>query len=152
MAQANWMRGSITSIPKGKSFCFITGDEDGQDRFAHQSVFESSVDLATIDLFTRVEFISGESDRGPRAEAVRVLDREQVDNEHTDRISGVVTSVKNDRGYCFLTSDTGMEKIFAHRSTFRNRPFDDLSPGDRVEFKLSQGEQGPRAVDVVVTE
>jgi len=56
------------------------------------------------------------------------------------------------RGYGFIAKDEGGD-IFVHRSDIVYtgvRPF--LSQGQRVSFDIAEGEKGPKAVNVRVTD
>jgi CRISPR-associated protein (TIGR03986 family) len=64
-------------------------------------------------------------------------------------MKGVVKNKVEDRGFGFITSDDDRRDYFFHFSDLQHGlRFDELQPGDRVEFELVVGEKGPKAVGV----
>lgn len=53
-------------------------------------------------------------------------------------------------GYGFISTENPNKNIFFHWSAIKNRDFNELSVGDRVEYYIGQNEQGQCAVDVHV--
>ena len=66
------MTGKVKMFNKEKGFGFITTDE-GKDVFFHYSELQME-GFKTIEPETRVEFEEAESDRGPRANAIKVIE------------------------------------------------------------------------------
>ena len=52
-------------------------------------------------------------------------------------------------GFGFITTENGEEVLF-HRSAFQGEDFDVLEEGTSVEFKVTRGPKGLRAVYVTV--
>ena len=67
--------------------------------------------------------------------------------------TGTVKWFHNRKGYGFITSDDGGD-VFVHFSaiTAESDEFKALNEGDKVEFDIVEGEKGPQANNVVVTE
>jgi len=62
---------------------------------------------------------------------------------------GTIKKILRDKGYGFITPDDGNDDVFFGRGSMAPRvEFDDLREGDAVEFRVSQGEKGPRAAFV----
>jgi CspA family cold shock protein len=62
--------------------------------------------------------------------------------------SGKVKWFNNQKGYGFITPDDGSKDIFVHYSNIVAEGFKSLEEGQKVEFKVAQGEKGPKAEDV----
>ena len=68
-------------------------------------------------------------------------------------VKGTVKWFNGRKGYGFINSDDGMD-IFVHYSAIKveEGEFATLNENDKVEFEVTQGDKGPQASDVVVTE
>jgi len=60
---------------------------------------------------------------------------------------GVVKWFDDAKGYGFLEADGGGD-VFVHHSEIAMDGFRTLAEGDRVEFELTQGPKGPKALQV----
>jgi CspA family cold shock protein len=65
-------------------------------------------------------------------------------------MNGKVTKVYKDKGFGFIKGSDGVDYFF-HRSSVRNRSFNDIRDNDEVTFEESENEKGPRAEDVYVS-
>lgn len=67
---------------------------------------------------------------------------------------GTVKWFNSKKGYGFITPDDGSPDVFVHYSTVKaaEGEFKIIYEGDIVEFEITQGQKGPQATDVVVTE
>lgn len=63
--------------------------------------------------------------------------------------SGTVKWYSPEKGFGFIEPDTGGEDLFVHRSAVG---FDIPGEGDRVEYTIGEGQRGPTAMDVRITE
>lgn len=63
------------------------------------------------------------------------------------RLKGTVRRFDTERGFGFISSTGAAEDVFFHSSVVAGG---DVRPGDTVEFRLGQGQKGPRALDVRV--
>jgi len=61
--------------------------------------------------------------------------------------SGKVKWFNNSKGYGFITSDDGTD-AFVHHADIMGEGFKSLDEGDQVEFELTKGPKGPKAVNV----
>jgi len=76
------------------------------------------------------------------------MQKEQVPNMMDDRETGVVKWFDDQKGYGFISRDGG-DDVFVHFSSIQEQAgFRSLAEGDRVEFRVEQGQKGPSAVDV----
>ena len=69
----------------------------------------------------------------------------------SDTVSGTVKWFNESKGYGFISQDSGPD-VFAHFSAIQASGFRTLQEGQRVEFTVTEGEKGPQAVNVTVTE
>jgi ribosomal subunit interface protein len=60
------------------------------------------------------------------------------------RPAGVIASIFTDRGYGFITTDTG-EEVYFHRNALHELDFASLRLGLPVELEIERGERGPQA-------
>ena len=61
--------------------------------------------------------------------------------------TGTVKWFNDSKGYGFIESDEGQD-VFVHHSEIQAEGFKSLSEGEAVEFEVTQGEKGPKAVNV----
>ncbi len=61
--------------------------------------------------------------------------------------TGKVKWFNNSKGYGFITSDDGQD-AFVHYSDVQAEGFKSLEEGDAVEFEMTQGPKGNKAVNV----
>ena len=66
------------------------------------------------------------------------------------RERGVVKWFKNEKGYGFITPDSGGTDLFVHFSGVRGDGFRSLEGVDRVEVNRETADKGDQAIDVVV--
>ena len=69
------------------------------------------------------------------------------------RERGTVKWFNNDKGFGFIERESGPD-VFVHFRAIiaKNNGYRSLTEGQRVEFKVSQGQKGPQAEDVSVIE
>jgi len=61
--------------------------------------------------------------------------------------SGKVKWFNDTKGYGFITADDGTD-AFVHYSDIDGDGFKSLAEGDAVEFEVTEGPKGPKAVNV----
>jgi CspA family cold shock protein len=64
------------------------------------------------------------------------------------RVTGTVKWFNDAKGFGFITPENGEKDCFVHHSAIRMDGFRSLSEGERVEFDIVQGAQGPAAENV----
>ncbi|MBZ0181972.1 MAG: cold-shock protein [Melioribacteraceae bacterium] len=64
-----------------------------------------------------------------------------------DREVGTVKWFNNAKGFGFIQRESG-EDVFVHFSSIVSEGYKSLKEGQKVEFKLGQGEKGPQAQNV----
>lgn len=65
-------------------------------------------------------------------------------------MSGTVKWFNSDKGFGFITADNGTD-VFAHYSQINSNGFKTLEEGQKVTFDLTQGQKGPQAENIIVT-
>jgi len=63
--------------------------------------------------------------------------------------SGVVKWFDESKGFGFIKSDDG-EDVFVHHTGISGDGFRKLAEGQRVTYKIVEGNRGPQAVNVTV--
>ena len=64
------------------------------------------------------------------------------------RLSGTVAWFNNSKGFGFLSYEGGKD-VFVHYTSIQDNGYKSLKEGERVEFDIIQGTQGPQANQVV---
>jgi CspA family cold shock protein len=61
--------------------------------------------------------------------------------------NGTVKWFNNTKGYGFITADDGTD-VFVHYQDIEGDGFKSLDEGQTVEFEITEGTKGPKAVNV----
>ena len=61
---------------------------------------------------------------------------------------GKVKWFSNNKGYGFITLDTGTD-VFVHHSAIQGEGYKTLNEGQEVEFEVEEGRKGKQATNVV---
>jgi len=65
--------------------------------------------------------------------------------------TGKVKWFNGDKGFGFIEQDGSDQDVFVHFSAIQGDGFRNLYEGDEVEFDIEQGQKGPQASNVTVT-
>lgn len=63
---------------------------------------------------------------------------------------GTVKWFNADKGYGFITPDTGGKDLFVHYSAIEGEGHKSLAEGQKVEYEEAAGQKGPQATKVRV--
>ncbi len=63
---------------------------------------------------------------------------------------GTVKWFNADKGYGFITPDTGGKDLFVHYSAIEGEGHKSLTEGQKVEYEEAAGQKGPQATKVRV--
>ena len=66
----------------------------------------------------------------------------------SDKITGTVKWFNENKGFGFIEREGGPD-VFAHFSAIQSSGYKTLAEGQRVEFKVTQGEKGPQAKEII---
>ncbi|MBN2319491.1 MAG: cold shock domain-containing protein [Acidobacteria bacterium] len=64
------------------------------------------------------------------------------------REQGTVKWFNNEKGYGFISRDSG-DDVFVHHSSIQGNGFKSLEEGDNIEFDVANGPKGLQAQNVV---
>ena len=64
------------------------------------------------------------------------------------REKGTVKWFNDQKGFGFITPESGAKDVFVHQSAILGQGFRSLTEGDHVEFSVEQGPKGPSASNV----
>ncbi len=62
---------------------------------------------------------------------------------------GKVKWFNDQKGYGFIEQSDGGKDVFVHHSAIEGEGFKTLSPGQEVEYEMTQDVKGPKATKVV---
>lgn len=66
----------------------------------------------------------------------------------SEKVSGTVKFFNDSKGFGFIEQENGPD-VFVHYSAIEGDGFKSLEQGQRVEFKVTDGQKGPQAEAVV---
>ena len=66
----------------------------------------------------------------------------------TEKETGTVKWFNDAKGFGFIEREGG-EDVFVHHTDIQGDGFKSLRENQKVEFRVEQGDKGPKAVDVV---
>lgn len=64
--------------------------------------------------------------------------------------AGSVKWFSAQKGFGFISPDTGEKDVFVHYSAIKADGYKELKEGDRVTFDVVQGQKGPQAANVTL--
>ena len=151
--------GTVSWYDGDKGFGFILPESGGPDVFVHvRALADGLLELGEGD---RVTYDVVVSEKGPQARDVRLArsstsrgiaatsttrgrSGHRAASDAPARVGqGVVARYDPERGFGFITPDTGGADLFVHVSVLRDA--EALYQGDRVRYQVRQSDRGPQA-------
>ncbi|MDQ0375545.1 cold-shock protein [Cellulomonas humilata] len=137
--------GTVSWYEPGKGYGFVTPDGGGAEIFVHSSAI---VVGGVISEGQRVAFLVVEGEKGPQADHLLPLGAEAARRAvASDGADGTVSFYDVDKGFGFVTPDSGGEDAFVHARALSGG-LTELSEGDRVTYDVAEGERGLQARNV----
>ncbi len=68
--------------------------------------------------------------------------------EITNMTQGIVKWFNNEKGFGFITPESGGNDVFVHHSAIQGSGYKSLSEGERVSFDVTRGPKGDQASNV----
>jgi CspA family cold shock protein len=157
-ASSDGADGTVSWYDPDKGFGFVAPDAGGEDVFVHVRALAGGLselsegDRVTYDVADgekgpqgrNVQLVRGSAPRGAAAASNRGRSGPPAESSAPVRGGeGVVARYDADRGFGFITPDAGGPDLFVHVSVVRGA--ETLQEGDRVRYKVRQGDRGPQA-------
>ena len=137
--------GTVTWYEPGKGYGFITPDGGGAEIFVHSSAI---VGGGVISDGQRVAFLVVDGEKGPQADHLLPLGAAAAQQAvAADGADGTVSWYDTDKGFGFVTPESGGEDVFVHVRALAGG-LTELTEGDRVTFDVAVSEKGPQARNV----
>jgi len=150
--------GTVSWYDPEKGFGFVVPDAGGDDVFVHHRALAGG--LTELYEGDRVAYEVAESERGLQARNLHLVGeaapqgapagpppgrpgRQSASDAPVRGGEGVVARYDAERGFGFITPDAGGADLFVHVSVLRGA--EALQEGDRVQYKVRQGDRGPQA-------
>lgn len=137
--------GTVNWYEPAKGYGFVTPDDGGAEVFVHSSVI---VGGGVISEGQRAAFLVIDGEKGPQADHLLPLGsqaaRQAVADDGAD---GTVSWFDEDKGFGFITPESGGADVFAHVRDLADG-LAELREGDRVTYDVIDTEKGPQARDV----
>jgi CspA family cold shock protein len=137
--------GTVNWYEPAKGYGFLTPDSGDGEIFVHSSAV---VGGGVLTDGQRVAFLVVEGEKGPQADHVLPLAADAGAPRGIARNDGADGTVTwYDAGKGFVTPDSGDQDVFVHARALHG-DLTELAEGDRVTYRLSEGEKGLQAQGV----
>jgi CspA family cold shock protein len=141
--------GTVNWYEPAKGYGFLTRGDGAGEIFVHSSAI---VGGGVLTDGQPVAFLVVEGEKGPQADHVLPLAAGSVAGagrpvDRDDGADGTVTWYDAGKGFGFITPDSGDQDVFVHARSLSG-DVGELTEGDRVSYRLSEGEKGAQAQGV----
>lgn len=137
--------GTVAWYEPAKGYGFISPDGGGAQIFVHSSAIVTGGVIAEGQ---RVAFLVVDGEKGPQADHLLPLAAQAAQQAvASDGADGTVSWYDGDKGFGFITPETGGDDVFVHVRALAGG-LTELAEGDRVTYDVAASERGPQARDV----
>ncbi|QDO87034.1 cold-shock protein [Ornithinimicrobium ciconiae] len=137
--------GTVSWYEPAKGYGFIAPDGGGAEIFMHSSAIMVG---GVVSEGQRVAFLVVDGEKGPQADYLLPLGAEAGQQAvASDGADGTVTWYDGDKGFGFITPESGGPDVFVHIRALPDG-HSELREGDRVTYDIVVSEKGPQARDV----
>lgn len=137
--------GTVAWYEPAKGYGFVTPDGGGAEVFVHSSAI---VGGGVVSEGQRVAFLVVDGEKGPQADHLLPLGAQAAQQAvASDGADGTVSWYDGDKGFGFITPDSGGPDVFVHVREVAGG-LTELHEGDRVTYDVAAGEKGLQARDV----
>src|SRR5690349_20680349 len=137
--------GTVAWYEPAKGYGFITPDGGGPEIFVHSSAI---VGGGVVSEGQRVAFLVVDGEKGPQADHLLPLGAQAVGRPRaSDGADGTVSWYDGEKGFGFVTPDSGAEDLFVHVRALPGG-VTELHEGDRVTYDVGTSEKGLQARNI----
>jgi len=137
--------GTVSWYEPSKGYGFVTPDGGGAEIFVHSSAIVSG---GVISDGQRVAFLVVDGEKGPQADHLLPLGADAIARPRaSDGADGTVSWYDGEKGFGFVTPDTGGEDLFVHVRALPGG-VTELFEGDRVTYDVGTSEKGLQARNI----
>lgn len=159
-------RATVKWYSPEKGFGFVVLDDGSGDAFLHASVIEQSGrDTSALKPGAALQVRVGQGPKGPQITELIDVDESaaaappapaqgqrpaphQASRAGTRQITGTVKWYNSERGFGFVSVDSGRSEVFVHATVLQRSRLANLSEGQRVTMEVTEGRKGLEAVTI----
>ncbi len=140
-----------------KGFGFVMPEDESFDAFLHVTTLQE----AGLHALGEGAILMCSLFDGPKGKQVKVVKEvldtgkvnlmpEDVAEDGSFKMGGIVKWYKADKGFGFIIPDDGMKDIFIHKTLLDKLDLEELTAGQRVKVTLKVVDKGREALDLEV--
>lgn len=130
-----------------KGFGFVAPQDGSSDAFLHISVVQR-FGLQNIAQGAVIVCDLEEGPKGPQVSTILSVDDTSAEPEMDATIEGVVKFFSAEKGFGFVTPDSGGKDVFVGIGSLNRSGLQALESGQRVRLATRMGKKGPMAEEI----
>lgn len=130
-----------------KGFGFVAPQDGSADAFLHISVVQRA-GLQNIAQGAVIICDLEEGPKGPQVSTILSVDASEAEPEGDATIDGVVKFFSVEKGFGFVTPDSGGKDVFVGIGSLNRSGIAELTSGQRVRLATRMGKKGPMAEEI----